>query len=214
MTATNRGAVRNEADFYPTPPNAVYALLKAIPECGWEMDDDTLWLEPAVGDGAIIRAVEAYAKNNHSDECWTHYPGWHTCDIRPMETPHKSLKHVTGDFMEVYDELDGDYSVIITNPPFSLAQEMIDTTANLMGPFSSTMVIMLQRLDFLGTIKRSEWWQKRLPDWIGVLSERPFPDACEYAWYVWNLPNNEPGCRLEVLPPFTWTPTEQMRIEL
>ena len=41
---------RPEDDFYPTPPNAVYALLGAERFCG------VVW-EPACGDGAISKIL-------------------------------------------------------------------------------------------------------------------------------------------------------------
>ena len=48
MSATNRGAVRNEHDFYPTPAWCVHRLLEAVPLPAGR------WLEPCVGDGAKI----------------------------------------------------------------------------------------------------------------------------------------------------------------
>src|SRR3546814_4759077 len=45
-------ANRERNDFYPTPPNAVEALLSV------EQFDGDIW-EPACGDGAICRVLEA-----------------------------------------------------------------------------------------------------------------------------------------------------------
>ena len=76
--------------------------------------------------------------------------------------------------------------LIITNPPFSLAQEFIDhATAN------ATTVFMLLRLNFLGSIKRYEWWSNNKPKAIYVLSKRPSftgngTDATDYGWFVWD----------------------------
>ena len=76
-------------------------------------------------------------------------------------------------------------SFIITNPPFSLAQEFCDHALNL-----SPEVIMLLRVNFLGSQKRKVWWQTHEPSALFVLSKRPDftgggGDSCEYAWYYW-----------------------------
>jgi hypothetical protein len=47
---------RADHDFYPTPPEAVRALLSV------EQFDGTIW-EPACGDGAISRELEAHGHN-------------------------------------------------------------------------------------------------------------------------------------------------------
>lgn len=47
MSSTNRGAVRNAADFYPTPESAFRPLLAHLPR-------DVEYWEPACGDGRLI----------------------------------------------------------------------------------------------------------------------------------------------------------------
>ncbi len=48
MSATNRGAERIEADFYPTPKDAFLPLMPYLPQ------DGQIW-EPAFGDGRLVR---------------------------------------------------------------------------------------------------------------------------------------------------------------
>ena len=76
--------------------------------------------------------------------------------------------------------------LILTNPPFSIAQEFIDHAIT----YSNTC-IMLLRINFLGSIKRYSWWKEAPPTALHVLSKRPSftgkgTDATEYAWYVWD----------------------------
>lgn len=77
--------------------------------------------------------------------------------------------------------------VIVTNPPFSLAQEFV-TKALTEAP----VVIMLLRIGFLGSQKRKEWLQKNKPTTLIVLSKRPSftedgkTDGAEYAFFVWD----------------------------
>lgn len=49
MSSTNRGAVRNESDFYPTPASAFRPLLPYL-----AMMPDHIW-EPACGDGRLVK---------------------------------------------------------------------------------------------------------------------------------------------------------------
>lgn len=82
--------------------------------------------------------------------------------------------------------------LIFTNPPFSLAQEFVDHSLQL-----ANTVIMLMRINFLGSIKRHEWWNTHIPTSIHVLSKRPSftgsgTDATEYCWYVWDKTDRLP----------------------
>ena len=86
-----------------------------------------------------------------------------------------------------YDIGRGRIDAHITNPPFSLAQEFITKALG-----EASVVIMLQRVNFLGAEKRMQWWQDKLPTHLLVSSKRPSftddgkTDGQEYAWYVWD----------------------------
>lgn len=91
------------------------------------------------------------------------------------------------DFFDWNDHVD----LILTNPPFSLAQEFIEHSLA-----HADTVIMLLRLNYLGSIKHHEWWKEHSPDALHVLSKRPSftgkgTDATEYAWFLWG--NVKPG---------------------
>ncbi len=58
--------------------------------------------------------------------------------------------------------------VIITNPPFSLAQEFIKHAVD-----HCNEVFLLLRLNFLGAKCRKKFWEKYKPDALFILSERP-----------------------------------------
>jgi len=89
-------------------------------------------------------------------------------------------------------EWDKNVDLIFTNPPFSLAQEFIEHSL----PRCNTC-IMLLRLNYLGSIKRHEFWKKNSPTSLFVLSKRPSftgtgTDATDYAWFVWDKTNKIP----------------------
>ena len=79
------------------------------------------------------------------------------------------------------------YSLIITNPPFSLALEFLQKSLQ-----EADTVIYLLRLNFLGSRKRRPFWQANRPSHVLVLAERPCftgdgkTDSIEYAWFCWD----------------------------
>lgn len=77
-------------------------------------------------------------------------------------------------------------TTIVTNPPFSIAQEFCDHAIK-----HADHVVMLLRLNFLGSQKRAAWWRANGPSAIFVLSHRPDftgggGDSCEYGWFYWS----------------------------
>ena len=101
-------------------------------------------------------------------------------------------KGVVVDWCEIKEEKDffdynGEVDLIFTNPPYSLAQKFIEHSMSC-----APTIIMLLRINFLGTKKRFEFWQQFPPDGMFILSKRPSfmnngkREATEYAWYVWS----------------------------
>lgn len=94
--------------------------------------------------------------------------------------------------------------LIITNPPFSLAIEFITKSLK-----EARTVIYLQRLNWLGSQSRKEFWNQNIPDKIFVLSKRPQfrkelglekgTDSTEYCWYIWDRLNIVYGRHIEIL---------------
>ena len=79
---------------------------------------------------------------------------------------------------------------IITNPPFSLAQEFLDKSLE-----EADVVIYLLRLGFLESINRKEFNTNNPPDHLVVLSKRPSftgngkTDSAAYAWFIYDKEN-------------------------
>lgn len=98
---------------------------------------------------------------------------------------------------DYFDWKEPKVDLILTNPPFSIAQEFIEKAL-----IDAKTVIMLLRLNFLGAQKRNEFWNNNEPDALYILSKRPSftgkgTDSTEYAWYVWQSENKhiEPGIK-------------------
>ena len=193
MSATKRNNVRLPDDFYQTSPWIVHRLLEAV-----DLPVGA-WLEPAVGHGAIVRAVNQFHERTGFKVDW-----W-GADIR------KAVRGEVSDVIDstqLYAGLDftrpsmldtGEFDVIISNPPFSLAMEFIERSLQL-----ADHVAMLLRLNFLGSATRAAFFRANMPD-VYVLPNRPSftsdgrTDATEYAWAVWGPVRNRTSGQVSVL---------------
>jgi hypothetical protein len=199
VSATNRSAVRCPDDFYETPTWCVRRLLDRV----WLPRRGATYLEPAAGHGAIIKAVDTYDASP---------VGWTAIELR-----HESKQYLAGlvdgpDLFMGIDFLRGDFvgcdwDVCITNPPYSLAMEFIQEALPL-----AYFVVMLLRLNFLGSLKRSSFFRSEMPD-VYVLPNRPSftggpTDATEYAWFVWTPSRGRSTGRIGILND---TPSEERR---
>jgi hypothetical protein len=176
VSATNRGGKRSEADYYPTPAWCVDRLLEAVTLPGGA------WLEPAAGQGAIVKAVNA----RRADVRWRVVE----LDARfASELARQTGKRavITRSFLDVSPrDLRASVSVVITNPPYSIAMQVIEHALS----FNARFVVMLLRLNFLASAARADLMRTHAPD-VYVLPNRPSfsgsgTDSIEYAWFVWH----------------------------
>ena len=151
-----------------------------------------VWLEAGAGHGSIIQAtkqvrddivwsayelreecrtaLEREATAVRIGDCLSMTPGEHTKQLR-------RVSHLPR------------YHVCVMNPPFRLAFEFLQMALQI-----ADYVVMLQRLNYLGSRKRSEFFRQFHPD-IYVLPDRPSftegqTDSIEYCWFVWGPPEN------------------------
>lgn len=108
-----------------------------------------------------------------------------------------------GEIREGVDYLSTAYSrvdCIITNPPYSLAQEFVEKAHD-----DADVIIMLLRVGFLESMRRSEFWEKFPLDHLITLSKRPSftddgkTDGAGYAYFVWDKQG-----KLGLKKPFYW----------
>lgn len=194
--SSRRGKVADRGlDFFATPPDVVHAILPHLPRLRP--------FDPCAGDGALLTAAwDGFGEGYEID------PG------RAKEAESR------GHFVDVRDALtedpwqsdDGEPpELIITNPPFLLAEEFVRRAIAEVAPVHGT-VAMLLRLAFLESVKRAAFHALHPAD-VFVLSKRPSfmsngkTDSSAYAWLVWG-PGR--GGRWRVLPPpepaATWAP--------
>lgn len=175
MSATNRGTERKQRDFYETPRYTIDSLLNAFPL------NKGLILEPCAGNGAIVNAIKDFGYTNTIL----------ANDINESVYNIKSDGNTCQDFLTIEKGLP--YSTIITNPPYSMAEEFIEHSHYLTEGLDCD-IIMLLRLNFLGSQKRYNFWSRHPVNNLYVLSKRPSftgegTDATEYAWFIWDKTN-------------------------
>jgi hypothetical protein len=156
-------------EFYRTPIEATRALI-AIE--GSRLPSD-IW-EPACGDGAIADPLRAAG----------HYVYATDIAARGYGSKHDFL--LTG--------CDPTIGAVVTNPPFSLAQEFVNKAFSFP---SVHYCALLLRLSFLESQKRKGWFQANPPARIHVSSRRlpmmhrdgwdgpKSTSTLAHAWFVW-----------------------------
>lgn len=189
MSSTLRGYDRHKSDYYVTPDWIIDELFDAIPELFEEMDG-RIALDPCAG-GGIVNGSQAFGMP---------YPealkrrGWNT--IHTMDVREDSLAEIKHDFLQWDTSID--YDLIITNPPFAIAEEITRKALSLVDP-ESGKVIMLQRLNWLGSASRDDFFTEYPPSLIVMHAKRPSfggtssTDSVEYAHFIWDN-SDKSGC--------------------
>ena len=140
---------RVENDYYATNPKAVEMLLT-----NYTFDAATI-LEPCVGGGHIANAINDFFTNKRAitglDLVDRGYPNTIVQDFLTWETDKK-------------------FEGIITNPPFSLAQEFIEKGMELLT--DDGQMAMFLKIQFLEGAKRKEFFEKYPPKYIYVFRNR------------------------------------------
>lgn len=105
----------------------------------------------------------------------------------------EGVDYLTTDYGKVFD-------CVMTNPPFLLAQEFVEKAHK-----DADVVIMLLRLGFLESQRRTEFWKQYPLTHLITLSKRPSftedgkTDGAGYGWFIWDA-----NGRLGLEKPFYW----------
>lgn len=122
----------------------------------------------AIVDSIEIRELERNNLVDHSDNLWMeNFLQW---------TPPDGYKP----------------DIIITNPPFSMAVDIAEQSFRL---FPNCPLVMLQRLEWLGSKKRTDFFNANPVQGLWTLSHRPSflgshrkVDVWSYSWFMWDIP--------------------------
>lgn len=157
---------REKDDFYPTPPEGTEALLRV------ESFEGPIW-EPACGDGAISRVLEAAGHTVISTDLVSRGYGQPSVDFLMEWTPRAPN--------------------IVTNPPFKMVAPFMRNACRL----TTGKVAMLLRLACLEGAERAEiyretplarvWvFSRRITMWRGGVEGSHAGGMTAFAWFVWD----------------------------
>lgn len=176
-------AEREKDDFYPTPPGGSRALLAV------ERFQGPIW-EPACGDGAISKVLEAAGH-----------------DVISTDLVARGYGHARIDFLMERQLL---APTIITNPPFKFAEAFLAKAVDL----GAEKVALLCRLAWLEGAARRTMFEATALTRVWVFSRRLHiarPDytgkggLIAFAWFIWERGHQGP-------PTLGWIePDEPMR---
>lgn len=150
---------RRDKDFYPTPPECTIALLDFLEGKMLLRKSDTIW-ECACGSNSM---VDVMRKRGYS------------VIGTDIDTGHDYLT----------TEIHEDYGWIITNPPFSLAQQFIERSITKRKPFA-----MLLKSQYWHSARRRELFNDHPPLFVLPLTWRPDflnrgNSLMDVIWCVW-----------------------------
>jgi len=208
VSSTSRGANRQDNDYYVTPVSDVVDFL-----CAWLKDEPSVL--PRLTSG---RVLDPCAGGNARPVTWEYKPGEHvrlpptamsypeairkvvgrdpadrviTNDIRADSPAGMHLDFLGRDFIGELYLKGGEVDVVMTNPPFSRAMEIIQRAHTLTA--AGGYVVMLLRLNFFGSDKRFDFFRNNMPYRTYVHHKRMgfLPDgktdSIEYMHAVWRV---------------------------
>lgn len=185
----NRHRQPTDHDFYETPAWVVHALIDQwpIPNAGPN------WLEPAAGSGGIIRAV-----NQRFDHI-----RWLAIERDPIH--HDALRQAVGSSGDILEadtlsqetlrrlKLLAPFDVAILNPPWHSSEKFVLNLRPL-----ATFLILLEKLPFVCSSRRSRWIRDDMPDVFLLPSRVSFTGdgrspGVDCAWFVWGPDRKSTG---------------------
>lgn len=163
----------NGRDDFPSPRWPVHRLLEAYQLPGG------VWLEPCAGEGSIIKAVNEF----RSDVIWLANEINPGCESSLLAIPNMHAVAVS-DARQLTLAC-APPAVIITNPPFMYAEEILERCLSI-----KSLTIFLKRIDWC-TGPRAEIYRQLSPS-LYALPNRPSftddgkTDSSDYAWHVFD----------------------------
>jgi hypothetical protein len=180
MSSTNRGGQREVSDYYVTPPDAVESFLMEFFSDHPEHDfSGKVILDPCAGGDSEhgMSYPDAIKKWKYEQPV----------EISTMDIRGDSLAYLKADYLST--SIDYHPDIIITNPPFVLAQKIIEKA--MQDVKEGGLVIMLLRLNFFGSQGRVRFWDGNMPAYTYVHAKRMSftdnkkTDSIEYMHCVW-----------------------------
>jgi len=180
MSATGRGTEREPEDAYITP---TWTVDRFVERYTLSIDKGAVVLDPCCAEGELLTELHKLRPDliligfELREEC---RPA-----LEKLVGAGVLKGFAIGSFMDLAKSI-GDHEVgfVISNPPYSLAQEFIETAERI-----AKVSIWLLRQNFLGATERAEFTDRTRPGLFTSPNRPSFTgwggDATEYAWFVY-----------------------------
>lgn len=169
LEKSDKGLVREKDDFYPTPPEPTRALLHA--ELRRLLDFNGVW-EPAAGDGAMVREMQAVGLEVFASDLVDRGCG--------------------ADIQSFYDYRTPPRAAIVTNPPFALCNEDPGWVRHALEKLDIEYMALLLPLNWMGSgADRAGLWSQYTPARVYLMRWRidftgqGAPPMLN-AWFIWD----------------------------
>lgn len=193
-SSTNRSNSRDFhiSDYYVTPTAPIEDFLMEFTKVSGVDINNCSILDPSAGgdenhDMSYPRAIH----NLYGDSIVID-----TIDIR-----NDSKADIKADYLT--SRIDKKYDLVIINPPFSLAKEIIEKALTQVK--DGGWVIMLLRLNYFGGLSREEFWNKHMAKYAFVHRKRlsftgdKKTDSIEYMHCCWHKGEAPEFCELKII---------------
>ena len=180
LSSTNRSNARSNhaEDYYVTPVSSIIDFLNEFNKYENVFHKDIHILDPCAG--GDIKHPMSYPKALKNI-------GINPDNISTIDIRSDSLAKVKTDYLKY--NCRNKFDVIITNPPFSIARDIIEKSLDDVK--DDGFVIMLLRLNYFGGKLRKDMWDKHMPKYSFVHHRRMSfrddgkTDSIEYQHVVW-----------------------------
>lgn len=192
ISSTNRSKAREShvSDYYITPIEDIKLFIKAFSETENVSWENMKILDPCAGGDEQHEMSYPEALKSFGSKCFE------TIDIR-----EDSKAKTINDYLTY--ELSFNPNIIITNPPFNIALDVIKKAMDYVQ--DGGWVIMLLRLNFFGSKQRKQFWETYMPRYAFVhhkrigFTESGSTDSIEYMHCCWQKGSNPEFCELKVI---------------
>jgi hypothetical protein len=192
LSSTNRSAARklHIADYYITPIPEIIKFLDEFKKIEPNINNMMI-LDPAAGGDANhpMSYPEAFKQAGLPNRIYT-------IDIR-----QDSLADKKTDYLKL--KLNRQVDMIITNPPFNIALDIIKKALN--DTKEGGWVIMLLRLNFFETKERKPFWEENMSEYAFVhhkrmsFTDKGGTDSVAYMHCCWRKGYNPEFCKLKII---------------
>ena len=196
MSSTNRSDKRKKYDYYRTDSNFIMEFIDNIIEIPAFYDlfkyrRELDVLDPSAGGDSedksmpFVDVLYDYGFRN----------------IISIDIRDDSSASIKDDFLK--REMQCYYDLIITNPPFNLAEEFITKSFECIK--SDGWIMMLLRLNFLESQKRKKFWNNYMPRYIFLNHHRMSftgdsnTDSVPHAMFCWQKGNYPEFAKIKVI---------------